>query len=103
MQLEDIMLSELSQVQKDKGHVVSQTWKINPKDKHIYKSKHIHTQSGTTLWNSGKEEKEKRMMVYQNIIKHNICEGRGYMDVYQKLLKKWQEGGKRLRESNRGG
>jgi hypothetical protein len=41
MQLEDIMLSEVSQVQKDKGCMLSllcrQTQKIN-----IYKTKHDH-------------------------------------------------------------
>jgi hypothetical protein len=44
MQLEDIMVSEVSQAQKDKGHhVFSHMWKIDPKDKHIYKSYHIQT------------------------------------------------------------
>jgi hypothetical protein len=38
MQLEDIMLSEVSQAQKDKGcHVFYHQWKIDPKDKHIHK------------------------------------------------------------------
>jgi hypothetical protein len=31
MQLKDIMLSEVSQDQKDKGHVFSHMWKIDPK------------------------------------------------------------------------
>jgi hypothetical protein len=44
------------------------------KDKHIYKSKHDHTHisgiehvcnSGTTLWNSEKEGKEKKMIEHQ--------------------------------------
>jgi hypothetical protein len=35
MQLEDILLSKVSQAQKDKGHhVFSHTWKMDPKDKH---------------------------------------------------------------------
>jgi hypothetical protein len=37
MQLEDIMLSELRQAQKDKGHIFSHTWKTDPKDKHSQK------------------------------------------------------------------
>jgi hypothetical protein len=39
MQLEDITLSELSQIQKDKGHacVLSHVWKIDPKGKHTQK------------------------------------------------------------------
>jgi hypothetical protein len=31
MQLEDIILSEVSQAQKDKGHLLSLMWKIDPK------------------------------------------------------------------------
>jgi hypothetical protein len=42
MELEDIMLSEVSQVQKDKGHVFSHMWKIDSTDKCTYKSKHDH-------------------------------------------------------------
>jgi hypothetical protein len=30
MELENIILSEVSQVQKDKGHVFSHMWKIDP-------------------------------------------------------------------------
>jgi hypothetical protein len=44
MQLEKIMLSEVSQVQKDKGHIFSYMWKTNPKDKHRHKNKCDHTQ-----------------------------------------------------------
>jgi hypothetical protein len=48
-------------------------WKTDPKDKHIHKNKHNHTNSyvehvcnsGTTLWNSGKEGKQKRMIEHQ--------------------------------------
>jgi hypothetical protein len=44
-------------------------WKTDPKDKHIHKNKHGLIQkyvehgcnSGTTLWNFGKEGKEKEM------------------------------------------
>jgi hypothetical protein len=46
MQLEDIMLSEVSQAQKHKGLMFSLImWKVDPKDKHIHKSKHYHIQS----------------------------------------------------------
>jgi hypothetical protein len=40
MQLDDIMLSEVSQAQKDKGCVFFLMWKIDPKDKHIHKNKY---------------------------------------------------------------
>jgi hypothetical protein len=50
IQLEGTMLSEMSQTQKHKGcHVFSHPWKINPKDKHIHKTKPDHTQ--TQMWN----------------------------------------------------
>jgi hypothetical protein len=78
MQLEDIVLREVSQTQKWKGYMFSlkgifHMWKIDPKDKHIHKNKHEHIQthvehvcnSETTLWNSGKEGKEKRMIEHQ--------------------------------------
>jgi hypothetical protein len=42
IQMEDIMLSEVSQAQKDKVHVFSHMWKIDPKDKRIHKNKHDH-------------------------------------------------------------
>jgi hypothetical protein len=46
LQLEDIVLSEVSQAQKDKGcHVFSHTWKIDPKNKPIHKNKHDHAQT----------------------------------------------------------
>jgi hypothetical protein len=37
------------------------------------------------------------MMEHSNIVKHNICEGRGFKDVYWKVLTKgdgWEEEGK---------
>jgi hypothetical protein len=37
MKLEDIMLIEISQVQKDKEDFFSHIWKIDPKDKHTQK------------------------------------------------------------------
>jgi hypothetical protein len=46
MQLEDIVLSEVSQAKIDKGHMFSLiTWKIDPKDKHMHKNKHDHLQT----------------------------------------------------------
>jgi hypothetical protein len=45
MQLEHIMVSEVSQAQKDKGHIFFHKWKIDPKDKNIHKNKHDHIQT----------------------------------------------------------
>jgi hypothetical protein len=52
--------------------------------------------SGTTLWNSGEEGKEKKMIRCQQNIIHNICDGRGYNDMYWQLLKNggWEVKGK---------
>jgi hypothetical protein len=69
MKLEDVMLSEVSQVQKDKHHVFSPMGKTDPKDKCIHKNKMIiytfyieHAcNNRTILWNEGEEGKEKRM------------------------------------------
>jgi hypothetical protein len=85
MHLEDIMLSEESQAQKDKGYMFSvicgrQIQKTNMYTKanmiiyklrciHLYKNKHTNSDvehdcnSGTALWNSGK--KKKRMTEHQ--------------------------------------
>jgi hypothetical protein len=43
MELEDIMLSEVSQVQKEKGHVFSHIWKKNPNNKHIHETMITYT------------------------------------------------------------
>jgi hypothetical protein len=51
MQLEDIMLSEVNQAQKDKGICFSHMWMIDPKDKHIHKNKYDNIQ--TYVCNSG--------------------------------------------------
>jgi hypothetical protein len=68
------MLSEVSHLtQTQKPHVFSHMWKIDPKINKC-KNKHDHItnsevehvcNSGTALWNSGKERKEKRMIEYQ--------------------------------------
>jgi hypothetical protein len=42
MKMENIMLSEASQVEKDKSHMFSLMRKIDPKDKYIHKTKHDH-------------------------------------------------------------
>jgi hypothetical protein len=45
IQLENIMLSEVSQAQKNKGCIFfSHTWK-DPKDKYMHKNKHDHIQT----------------------------------------------------------
>jgi hypothetical protein len=54
-------------------------WKIDPNDKDIHKNKQDYMQTylpnmflileGTILWNSGKEEKEKRMIEHQQYCK----------------------------------
>jgi hypothetical protein len=44
MQVEDIMLSEVSQDQKQQPHVFSYMWKIDPKI-NIHKNKHDHIQT----------------------------------------------------------
>jgi hypothetical protein len=65
------MLSEVSQVQKDKGPKYSLIFVIQIQKINIYikTSMIIHklicSNSGITLWNSGKEGKEKRMIEHQ--------------------------------------
>jgi hypothetical protein len=45
MQLEDIMLSEVSKDQKGKSRMLSLYGEDRYKDKHIYKNKHDHIQT----------------------------------------------------------
>jgi hypothetical protein len=45
IKLEDIMLNEVNQDQKDNGHVFSHMLKKTPKDKHVHKNKHDHLQT----------------------------------------------------------
>jgi hypothetical protein len=47
MQLEDIMLGEVLQAQKDKGYMFSLICGIDPKEKQIHKNKHDHIQTHT--------------------------------------------------------
>jgi hypothetical protein len=42
MKLGDNMLSEISQVERKRPHVFYNMWKIEPKDKCIYKNRHDH-------------------------------------------------------------
>jgi hypothetical protein len=68
MQLEDIVLSEVSQDQKHKRHVFFHMWKIDPEINKYTKTSMIICKlinSGTTLWNLGKDGKEKRMIEHQ--------------------------------------
>jgi hypothetical protein len=66
MELEDIMLTEISQVQKDKGLMFScHMWKIDTKDKCVHKNKHdhiyIYMQNMFVIVEPGEEGKKKRM------------------------------------------
>jgi hypothetical protein len=58
---------------KRQTYTQKQTLYTNLYVKHVY--------SRTTLWNSGEEKKEKRVIVNTTEI-HNICTGRGYKDMY---------------------
>jgi hypothetical protein len=78
--LEDIMLSEGSQVQKIRSHVFSQTWKIDPKAKRsnriLYKLIcRTRLYGGTTLWH-GEEGKEKRRIESDNVKHFTLCRER---------------------------
>jgi hypothetical protein len=67
------MLGEISQDQKDKSACFLSYMEDRSKDKHIQKQAWSYTNSevelfcnsGTTLWNLGKEGKEKRMNEHQ--------------------------------------
>jgi hypothetical protein len=75
--------------ERQRPHVFSHTWAIDPKDKHIHKTSsyinsyvaHVYN-SRTTLWNSAEEEKEREPYRVNNIHAHNICEGRRNNDMY---------------------
>jgi hypothetical protein len=43
MKVEVVVLSEISHVQKDKDHVSSHIWKMDPNDKCIHRYNHDHT------------------------------------------------------------
>jgi hypothetical protein len=62
------MLSEVSQAQKDKGHMFSLTHRRQMQKINIYTNTNSYVEhvcnSGTTLWNPGKEVKE-RMIEHQ--------------------------------------
>jgi hypothetical protein len=72
VELEYIMLSNVSQVQKDKSPVFSLICRRYIQKINVYTSKHYHThmwecvgKNGNILWNTGEEGKEKRVMVKQ--------------------------------------
>jgi hypothetical protein len=74
MQFEDMMLSGVSQTQKDKDLMFSlicgrQIQKINVYTKQTCSYTNLYVEhvcnSGATLWNSGKEGKERRMIEHQ--------------------------------------
>jgi hypothetical protein len=50
-----------------------------------------------------RRERKRKCYCFNNVIKRNICEGRGHKDMYSKLLKNGGVGGKEARESNRKG
>jgi hypothetical protein len=83
MQLDDIILSEVSKAQKDKGRMFCLICGRESKKINIYTKTNmiIYKHSVTTLWNLREEGKEKRMLV-NNIKMHYICAGRGYNNVY---------------------
>jgi hypothetical protein len=95
MQLEDIMLSEVNQAQKDKGHMFSlirgrKIQKINISTK---ANMIIYKLICRTCWNfsmelmeGGKGKENDRAS--NNIVKHNICEDRGNKDIL-KAVEKW--------------
>jgi hypothetical protein len=71
-------------------YVFSHMWKIDPKGKSIHKNKHgnVHTyaehvcNSGTTLWNSGEEGREKGNDSVFTISQYVTCVQVGAKDVY---------------------
>jgi hypothetical protein len=76
-------------------------------DKHIHKNKHDHIQ--TQMYKvfvvvelhygiQGKRERKKEWYSINNTVKHKICKGRGYKDVYWK----WGVGGKGVKSKGRG-
>jgi hypothetical protein len=68
MQLEDVMLNEVSQIRNTKDTCFLSYMEDRSKDKHIYKTSMITSNvcnSGVALWNSGKEGNEKRMIKHQ--------------------------------------
>jgi hypothetical protein len=88
------MLSEYF-VQKDEGHMFSLLYGIYIKEINIYTKQ---TWSYTNMqkvfvivelcygtW--GLRERERDWQGINNIVIHNICEGRGYNNMYWKLLK----------------
>jgi hypothetical protein len=87
MQMEEIMLSEVSQTWK--MYTFPHRGKLDPKINIYTKQAWSYTNSnvkhicncGTTLWSSEIQGKEKWMIA--SVILHTIrCKGRGYKDLY---------------------
>jgi hypothetical protein len=80
MELENIVSSEVSQVQKDKGLMFSvicgrYIQKINVYMKQTWSYIYLYKNSRTILWNLGEERGEKRIIV-NNFEKYCFCIGR---------------------------
>jgi hypothetical protein len=78
MELENIILSEPSQIQKTKDQVSSYMWNIKPiKHKQYYIHTHKHTQYVHKNGTGRKEEENKeRKIVNNNEIQHICVEAR---------------------------
>jgi dTDP-4-dehydrorhamnose 3,5-epimerase-like enzyme len=87
MELENIMLSEVSQFQKDKGRMFSLMWKTDPNTNAsiiIYTHTDHISKSGTIRGievKNGKEEKKERMIVNNTEI-HHICVGTRHNETH---------------------
>jgi hypothetical protein len=100
MELEAIMWSKVSQIQKDKG-CMFYMWKVDFKDKYVHRYIHVHIyiyRDMTCLWqlaclkDSSERQKVKReWQRVSNIDTHCVCVGRLYIDAHWKLLNNEQE------------
>jgi hypothetical protein len=70
-------LSYMEDSSKRKTYIQKQTWSYT-------RQQAEYGNIGTTPWNSGKEGKEKRLIVNSTEILH-ICADRGHNDMYWKL------------------
>jgi hypothetical protein len=91
------MLSEVSQDQKYKSHMFFSYMEDRSNDKHIYKNKHDHIQKHVEhVCNCGilmeLGEREKGKQNDRASVIYIRCKGRGYKDVFLKLLTSgWRE------------
>jgi hypothetical protein len=70
MELEIVILSEVRQIQKDKGHIFSHTWNPNLKNKCIHKARC----QWLTAVNLAIQEAENRKIMVQSHPKHIVRE-----------------------------